>query len=112
MSADRQTARQETRQMSQHRTHASPDNGAIGHASRIIPAPEDSDCVLVGVDRGGSWVVRTISGKRGGLFVSRGAALRYAQLEFARTRSRIVMMPGNLELDVAPSRPIGRHQTR
>lgn len=87
--------------MTQQRTAASPSN--------------ESDCVLVGVDRHGSWVVRTSSGKRGGLFVSRVAALRYAQLEFARSRSRIVIMPGHLELDVAPGGPavpLGFHDTR
>ena len=87
--------------MTQQHTDASPNN--------------ESDCVLIGVDRHGSWVVRTLSGDRGGLFVSRVAALRYAQLEFARSRSRIVMMPGHLELDLAPrgaAVPIGFYDPR
>ena len=69
--------------------------------SALAPAPGHCDCVLVGMDRSGNWIVRNLSGKRGGLFVSRAAALRYAQLEFGHGELPIVVITGNLEFDMS-----------
>ena len=42
-----------------------------------------------------------LSGRRGGLFVSRAAALKYAWFENGRRPHLIVTMPGTLELDMS-----------
>jgi hypothetical protein len=70
-------------------------------ASAAAPSPARSGCVLVGVDSRGNWIVRDVSGRRGGLFVSRAAALHYARLEFGHRALPIVVLAGNLELDMS-----------
>jgi hypothetical protein len=55
---------------------------------------------MVGQDRCGNWVVQEQSGDRGGLFVSRDAALRFVRDENRDQHSTVVMISGILELDV------------
>jgi hypothetical protein len=55
---------------------------------------------MVGQDCHGNWVVQDQSGERGGLFVSRDAALRYVRDENRYRQCSIVMISGILELDV------------
>jgi hypothetical protein len=56
---------------------------------------------LVGKDRNGHWVVRDQSGLRGGLFVDRAEALKYAMFENGRRPQAVIMVPGILELDMS-----------
>jgi hypothetical protein len=62
---------------------------------------QQSDCVLVGVNSRGSWIARDALGTRGGIFVSRAAALSFARLEFRLRALPIVMSDGNVELDLS-----------
>jgi hypothetical protein len=55
---------------------------------------------MVGQDRGGNWVVQEQSGDRGGLFVTRDAALRYVRDENREQQWPVVMISGIIELDV------------
>ena len=55
---------------------------------------------LMGRDRAGHWVVRDLQGLRGGLFVGRTEALKYALFENGNRPQAVVMVPGVLELDV------------
>jgi hypothetical protein len=55
---------------------------------------------LIGRDRDGRWVVRDLQGLRGGLFVGRTEALKYALFENGNRPQAVVMVPGVLELDV------------
>jgi hypothetical protein len=56
--------------------------------------------LMVGQDCRGNWVVQDQSGARGGLFVSRDAALRYVHDENRDRQRSVVMISGILELDV------------
>jgi hypothetical protein len=55
---------------------------------------------LIGRDREGHWVVRDVHGLRGGLFVERKDALKYALFENGYRPQAVVMVPGVLELDM------------
>jgi hypothetical protein len=55
---------------------------------------------MVGQDCHGNWVVQDQSGERGGLFVSRAAALHYVRDENRDRERPVVMISGILELDV------------
>jgi hypothetical protein len=59
---------------------------------------------LIGRDRAGHWVVRDPQGLRGGLFVDRSEALKYALFENGNRPQAVVMVPGvlELEMDAAP----------
>jgi len=56
--------------------------------------------VLLGQDRLGNWVVQDPMGMRGGLFVNRDAALRFARAENGYRPPAVVMVSGLLELDM------------
>ena len=55
---------------------------------------------LIGRDRAGHRVVRDLQGLRGGLFVGRTEALKYALFENGNRPQAVVMVPGTLELDL------------
>ena len=55
---------------------------------------------LIGRDREGHWVVRDVQGLRGGLFVDRTEALKYALFENGNRPQAVVMVPEFLELDM------------
>jgi hypothetical protein len=59
-----------------------------------------SQCLLVGKDRQGRWVVRNEAGTAGGLFIDRAAALHFAMLEIGNRPQAVIMVPGTLELAV------------
>jgi hypothetical protein len=68
------------------------------------------DLFLIGRNGRGNWVVRDQTGRRGGLFVDRTSALRFALFENGRRPQAVVMVPGVLELnsdgaDVPAPRP-------
>jgi hypothetical protein len=54
--------------------------------------------LLVGQNRQGQWVVRDALGRRGGLFGSRQAALRFAIREGMTYQSAVFIVPDVLEL--------------
>ena len=63
--------------------------------------------LLIGRDRAGRWVVRDLQGLRGGLFVGRTEALKYALFENGNRPQAVVMVPGVLELDLRAAPPLG-----
>jgi hypothetical protein len=65
------------------------------------PSSQYSKPFLVGKDSHGHWVVRDQSGHRGGLFVGRAEALKYAMFENGSRPDAVVMVPGILELDMS-----------
>ena len=56
---------------------------------------------LLGQNSRGQWVARDQSGRRGGLFVSKAAALKFALFENGRRPELVVNMPGVLELSLS-----------
>jgi len=54
---------------------------------------------LIGRNSRGQWVVRDPGGCRGGLFVDRVEALKFALFENGRHPQAVVMVPGLLELE-------------
>ena len=61
--------------------------------------------LLIGRNSRGQWVVRDPGGCRGGLFVDRMEALKFALFENGGHPQAVVMVPGPLELELdGPSR--------
>jgi hypothetical protein len=54
----------------------------------------------IGRDSHGRWVVRDEQGLRGGLFVDRAEALKFAMFENGNRPQAVIMVPGVLELDI------------
>jgi hypothetical protein len=54
---------------------------------------------LIGKNSRGNWVVQDQQGVRGGLFVDRAKALKFAMFENGNRPQAVVMVPGVLELD-------------
>jgi hypothetical protein len=54
----------------------------------------------LGKDSEGHWVVKDQRGLRGGLFVDRAQALRFALFENGRNPRAVIMVPGVLNLDL------------
>jgi hypothetical protein len=66
------------------------------------PEPKPSSPILfIGQDRVGRWVVRDQSGSRGGLFVNRAEAIKFAMFECNQRPNAVVLTPECLELDFA-----------
>ena len=57
----------------------------------------------VGKDSHGRWVVQDQKGLRGGIFVDRAEALKFAMFENGNRPQAVIMVPGILELDIADS---------
>jgi hypothetical protein len=55
----------------------------------------------IGRNSRGAWVVQDQSGLRGGLFIDRAEALRFALFENGRRPQAVLMVPGVLELDLS-----------
>ena len=76
--------------------------------------------LLIGQNSRENWVVRDQRGLRGGLFVDRAEALRFAMFENGNRPHAVIMVPGIFELDMgrkpstAPqlSRDINAHKRR
>jgi hypothetical protein len=66
---------------------------------------------LVGKNRRGQWVAQDQRGQRGGLFVSRAAAIKYALFENGKKPHLVVEMPGHFELDLSVTAFPPRHAT-
>ena len=54
----------------------------------------------IGRNSRGHWVVQDERGTRGGLFIDRKQALRFAMFENGNRPQAVVMVPGVLELDL------------
>jgi len=87
------------------------------HTDALIPGSESSEpplrspLLFIGKNRRGCWVVRDQSGLRGGLFVSRAEAFRFAMFENGRCPQAIVMVPGLLELDMSGSKKLAANDS-
>jgi hypothetical protein len=67
------------------------------------PSPQRSarsPMFRIGRDSHGHWVVQDQPGLRGGLFVDRAEALRFALFENGNRPQAVIMVPGVLELDM------------
>jgi hypothetical protein len=69
------------------------------------PEPDQSAIFYLGRDSRGSWVAQDADHLRGGLFVSRAAALKFALFENGNQPDAVVTVPGIIELDFG-SRPM------
>jgi hypothetical protein len=58
---------------------------------------------LLGQNSRGQWVAQDQSGRKGGLFVSQAAAMKFALFENGRRPELVVNMPGVLELSLSGS---------
>jgi hypothetical protein len=56
---------------------------------------------MIGRDSRGHWVAQELSGMRGGVFVDRAAALKFAKAESGQGRRVILWVSGILELDTS-----------
>ena len=68
------------------------------------PSPEPSSRIplfLIGKDSRGNWVVQDNQGSRGGLFVNRAEALKFAMFENGNRPQAVVMVPGIFELNMS-----------
>jgi hypothetical protein len=61
----------------------------------------DSSLFLIGKNSRGQWVVQDQKGLRGGLFVDRAEALKFAMFENGKRPQAVIMVPGVLELDMS-----------
>ena len=78
------------------------------------PPPQSSahsSLFRIGKDRHGHWVVQDQQGLRGGLFVDRAEALKFAMFENGNRPQAVIMVPGVLELDINNTSPAARHTT-
>jgi hypothetical protein len=67
----------------------------------------NSSLFLIGKNSRGDWVVRDQRGLRGGLFVDRAEALKFAMFENGNRPQAVIMVPGVLELDMSRKPPAG-----
>ena len=79
--------------------------------------PPSSSCLksypfLVGRDRHGHWVVQDQSGRRGGLFINRAEALKYAMFENGSRPQAVIMVSDILELDMSANPSAGQRNTQ
>jgi len=65
---------------------------------RIAP---NSSLFLIGKNRRGSWVVQSQHGLRGGLFISRAEALKFALFENGNRPELVITVPGVFDLDLS-----------
>jgi hypothetical protein len=70
---------------------------------KFLSGGSEDALFLVGQNRRGQWVVKDQRGKRGGLFVNRAAAIKFALFENGKRPELVVEMPGHLELDLSVS---------
>ena len=71
-----------------------------------------SSLFFIGTDSRGNWVVRDQAGLRGGLFINRSEALRFAMLENGRRPRAVIMVPGILEFSIGgPAKAVAKNST-
>ncbi len=66
-----------------------------------LSSSSKSSLFLVGRDSHGHWVVQDQSHRRGGLFIDRAEALKYAMFENGHRPQAVIMVPDVLELDMS-----------
>jgi len=64
------------------------------------PSSSRSSLFLIGKNSRGNWVVQDPRGLRGGLFVDRAEALRFAMFENGNRPQAVIMVAGVFELDM------------
>jgi len=64
------------------------------------PSSSKSSHFLIGQNGRGNWVVQDPRGLRGGLFVDRAEALRFAMFENGNRPQGVIMVAGVFELDM------------
>jgi hypothetical protein len=67
------------------------------HSGLTEPAGR-SPRFLVGRNREGTWIARDRLGLRGGLFIDRANAVRFALTQNGNLPQEVVMVPGTIEL--------------
>jgi hypothetical protein len=67
----------------------------------FLAGGSDPGLFLIGKNSRGQWVAQDQRGLRGGLFVSRAEALKYALFENGKRPHLVVTMPGPFELDMS-----------
>ena len=72
----------------------------MGHDNSSTASPARSLAFRVGRNSRGNWVAQDQDGLRGGLFVSRAEAVRFAELANIHHPQDVIMVPGTLELDM------------
>jgi hypothetical protein len=65
----------------------------------FLSGGSETSLFLIGKNSRGNWVVQSQHGLRGGLFVSRAAAIKYALFENGNQPHLVVTIPGNFDLD-------------
>ena len=80
----------------QHQRKTLMDKGEPPSAGSLAPAT-----FLIGKNRRGNWIVQDPSGLRGGLFVDRTQALKFAMSENGNRPQAVIMVPDGLELDMS-----------
>lgn len=65
---------------------------------------------MIGQDSRGNWVAQEQSGARGGLFVDRAGALKFAKSENGNQPHAVVWVSGVLELDTSRAPAIAAEQ--
>jgi len=71
----------------------------------------NSSLFLIGRDSHGHWVVQDPSGRRGGLFIDRAEAFKYAMFENGHRPQAVIMVPDVLELDMSAKPLAGQRST-
>ena len=66
----------------------------------FLSGGSDASLFLIGQNGRGNWVAQDQRGLRGGLFVSRAAALKYALFENGNQPHLVITIPGNFDLDL------------
>jgi hypothetical protein len=64
---------------------------------------------IVGRDRDGHWIARDQGGLRGGLFVDRAEAVKFAMFENGNRPQAVVTVPGVIELDMKAKPRLAQH---
>jgi hypothetical protein len=71
-----------------------------GLASEDAEPPSISLRFIIGQDREGHWIVRATHGRAGGLFISREAALDYAEFESNYRPGAVRLAAQRMELEI------------
>ncbi|HLQ93167.1 MAG TPA: hypothetical protein VK148_24350 [Xanthobacteraceae bacterium] len=74
-------------------------------------ANSESPLFLIGKDSHGCWVVQDESCLRGGLFIDRVEALKFAMFENGHRPQDVIMVPDVLELNMSANFNTGRHSS-
>ena len=73
------------------------------------PPSSRATLFMIGKDHHGHWVVQDQKGLCGGLFIDRAQAMKFALFENGNRPQAVIMVPGELELNMgrSPARQAG-----